>query len=715
MIQIPQNPDPANTDTPVDPNIQETHINRDTPEPDEKRAALVKRLQGDIEVGKRHAKDAFKQMRKDMEFLKGQQWEGGKEESKEKYVANIVLRHVQERVASLYAKNPKAVCRRRKTLDFKIWDETQAMMQEAQTAMMAASQTGMQLDPNAQALMQDIMQGTQKRRMLDRIANTLEIVFAYQLKMQQPVFKKQFKQLIRRTLTTGIGYIKLGYQRYMHKRPEDVEKITDVTQQIVELERIMADLHDDKLDEASAEVEKLRLMLNQLQSQPDVIVREGLAFDFPKSTSVIVDPKCTNLDGFVGAQWVAQEFILSPEDIEEIFNVDVGKQFKQYTQTGDNGVALPPNDSKESNSDKGKSLCCAYQIYNKKDGLVYHIVDGYPDFLKEPAAPDIDLERFWPFFTLVFNQIEDDEDIWPLSDVFLLRSMQREYNRCRQAMREHRIANRPKYGVPAGLLEVEDKAKLESHPANAVLELKGLAPGQKIEDVLQPIRTVPIQKELYDVEMVFQDTERVVGTQSADFGGLQGDVTATQSSIAESSRVSSISSNIDDIDDMFSELALAAGCVLLREMEPDTVQEIAGIGAAWPQMSANEICKELLLEVEAGSSGKPNKAADIANFGKIAPILLQIPGISPEWMAKETIKRLDDNLDPTDAILSAAQSIVAQNANQQLATGNPATSPNMQHTQPGATPGTGAPALPPGMHPGPGEAAPPPAMVHQQQ
>jgi hypothetical protein len=70
----------------------------------------------------------------------------------------------------------------------------------------------------------------------------------------------------------------------------------------------------------------------------------------------------------------------------------------------------------------------------------------------------------------------------------------------------------------------------------------------------------------------------------------------------------------------------------------------------------------LLLEVEAGSSGRPNKAADIANFERLAPTLLQIPGIDPTWLAKEAIKRMDDGLDLSEAVRAALPSIVAMNA-----------------------------------------------------
>ena len=52
-----------------------------------------------------------------------------------------------------------------------------------------------------------------------------------------------------------------------------------------------ADIHDDQTDENGPEAEQLRLLLQDLKSQMQVVVREGLTFDYPMSTSIIPDPK----------------------------------------------------------------------------------------------------------------------------------------------------------------------------------------------------------------------------------------------------------------------------------------------------------------------------------------------------------------------------------------------------------------------------------------
>ena len=111
----------------------------------------------------------------------------------------------------------------------------------------------------------------------------------------------------------------------------------------------------------------------------------------------------------------------------------------------------------------------------------------------------------------------------------------------------------------------------------------------------------------------------------------------------------------------------------------------------WPaEPIAQDIANEILLEIEAGSMGRPNQAQEIANAQRLMPLLIQLPGIDPEFLAKETLRRLDDRLDLTEAFKSALPSIVAMN---------------------GAMSGAGAPTMP-GAGAGPGAAMGPQGAVN---
>jgi len=98
-------------------------------------------------------------------------------------------------------------------------------------------------------------------------------------------------------------------------------------------------------------------------------------------------------------------------------------------------------------------------------------------------------------------------------------------------------------------------------------------------------------------------------------------------------------------------------------------------------MTLSQIADEIFLEVEAGSTGKPNQAVEINNWKQMLPFLIQMPNISPNWLARETVRRLDDNADLTEALSADMPSIMAQNQMKQISTGNAATDPNAQGPQ----------------------------------
>jgi hypothetical protein len=249
--------------------------------------------------------------------------------------------------------------------------------------------------------------------------------------------------------------------------------------------------------------------------------------------------------------------------------------------------------------------------------------------------------------------------------VALIRPMQRELNRSRQGLREHRFANRPKIAYAEGTLSEDDIEALKSHPVNALIAISGLQPGQDINQVLQPISGVPVDPNLYEVNPIFQDLLRAVGDQEADLGSTGG-ATATESNIAASAKGSALSSSIDDIDDTLTGIARAAGQILLLNMSEEQVKQIVGPGAMWPTLTKADVAKEIFLEIEAGSSGRPNQAQQLQNFERLAPILMQIPGVKPQFLAKEAIKRMDDKIDTDEAVAEGLPSVMSMNGGKSM-------------------------------------------------
>lgn len=636
---------------------------------DETEKALVSKLTKRIEGDRKHFKKAFEQMRLDMKTARigaDEVWA-----SADNYIANITNRHINQAVAALYAKNPKAIARRRERLDFTVWDENEQSLMMAMQAILVTPPISMDpvsgrpvYDPATQQAMEiveDYQNGMLNRRQARKIGKTLELLYDYYMKEQTPVdFKTSMKQLVRRTKTTGVGYIKLGFQREYEADPSITQRLADFQQQLRYLDSIQADINGPDTEKRELKQRELDLAMRSLQEQEFVLLREGLTFDFPDSTAVIPDRMTRSLTGFIGARWVTVQHLYTPEEVKMNFKVDLGKKYKAYVDDGA-GTRVEDNtrvDNGENNDDG--CLVCVWEHHDRQAGTVYLMCDGYDGFLREPGAPDVYVDDFWPVMAITFNEIEDTSVLFPPSDVYLMRHMQNEYNRARQGMREHRKAARPRFAYQKGTLDDEDKGRLGSMEPFDAIPVNGLQQGQKIGDILQQIPFPGVDPNLYETGPLFTDLSLTIGAQEAQFGGV-ANATATESSIAESSRAASVDSNVDDLDAFLTRVARAAGQILFREMALETVKEIVGEGAVWPQLSLDEISKEIFLEIEAGSSGKPNQVQEIRNWKEMLPFLIQMPGINQVWLARESIRRLDDRMDLTEAITEDIPSIVAQN------------------------------------------------------
>ena len=706
------NPNPPSSQVPGTNDT--TFMARERPDPDEPRRKLVNRWQTRVKDAKAFWKNPFRRMRENMEFCEGRQWPDVPQTDKrdDRYVANICIRHVLQRTAELYPNNPTMQAKTKPKLMAQTWDGSAASLNQAQQAVLMATQSGMPPDPNSMAILEDAALVKQFDEMMTRVGKTLELLYEYNLAEQTHAFKQSMKMTIRRSVVTGVGYVKLGFQRAMKMAPEIENRIADMSEQLANIERLAADLSDKEIDKDSADAESLRIAIQTLTAENQLVVREGLIFDYPDSTAIIPDQRCRTLRGFLGADWVAQEYLLSPDEIEEIYMVDVGCSYTAYDKDGKSTGAEPTRDqhyyagyggnnsgSGDDNSGAGSHMppACVWEIYNRKDGTVYVLCDGYPDFLQEPGPPEIDITRFWPWFAVILNEGYDEKGLFPQSDIDLIRDMQLELNRSRQGLREHRRANRPKMAVAAGLLEESDLDKLRTHPANALLELNALAPGQKIEDVLQAIKMSPIDPAVYDTGPVFEDVLRVLGSDQAD-QGTTSDATATEVSVAQFSQNTDLSSTVDDINDMMTELAQAASQVLVLNVSQQTVVRVVGPGAVWPQLNKQMVADNVWLEVDVGANGPPNRQEDVQVLTQLVPLLQRIPGISPEWLARQLIRRMGDDIDISEAFAEGVPSMEALN---QLMSKPPVPPGQNPAAGPGAGP-TGAGKGPP-RPPGPGQ------------
>lgn len=621
---------------------------------------------------------AFKRMRKDMRFANGKEQWPGQTEADERYMVNLTYRHIRNRVAAIYAKNPTPVAKPVAKLRYIIWDGKADSFMQAQAMLAGQMPANPAQTMWAQQVMMEAAQGQERLNMLKKVGRTGELLIQHFMREHSPSFKRGMKRVVRRGKTMGVGYVRLDYKRVTKQDPSIGEGLLDMKGRLERLEALQADVRDGETDPYSADIEELKQARDALLRRRDAVLREGLQFDFPFPMNVIPHAATMQLDGFVGGEWITIEHALSVQRVKEVYKIDLGKNFKPYRRTKDGSVKeayVSESDGKSSPHYDKKCLALVWEHYHKPTGLIYTLCDGYPGYLTKPMEPVTDLERFWPIYAYVPNEMEDDEDIYPLSDTRLLYHVQKEYNRIRESLRQHRYANRPLYlardiALPTSGEEDDPIKTLAEHRAHEIITLSGLDKNEDPAKVLRPMETVRIDPNMYETESVYSDSLRAVGSQQVDFGGTSGD-TATEVAAARETRQVDDNDDIDALDMLLSDLFRDAFKVCLKETPASEVRRIVGPGAVWPQLSRQEIAEELDLEVLGGSTGKPDVAREIANFERLGNFVVQLPGLSPYKIAGKVVQWIDPSGDLGEWMAEGAPSIIQLNAMMKQQTAQP--------------------------------------------
>lgn len=664
-------------------------------EPDPDEVELANRIRSRIQSDKAARQGVFKSMEEDSYVAR----HGcPRNYPKDHYRANFINRHIQDRVSRLYAKNPSVRARIADQMNYEVWDEDPKTLELAFQILQAPAVpdplTGQPVPPPGQerafAIVQDFTRGQARASALTRTGKTLERLIQHYMSEPSPLnFKDSAKACVRRACTTKVAYVAVSFRR---EALEDFPVSQDISDSARRVSGVAALVTDDGVDSA-AKLTEARYAYRGLQERVSGIIHEGIEFTYPESHRVIPDINCRSLVGFVGARWVTVEHPYTADQLYSTFGRRLSSDSARHTDA-------------HGSNDRTDTIL-VWEHFDRLTGLVYVLCDGVSGFLQEPQTLPFEIDGFFPIFALTFNEIEDPSDCYPPSDVELMLPMQDAHNEARQAQRVHRDAAQPRYIAVRGALDDDDKERLASLRPHEVAEI-GITNGTPINQVIQNVPVSGVDPNLYQVVEVYRDMTLAGGTSEAAMGG-SGRSTATEAELAAASQQTSTGSNIDDIDSWLSRLFRACGQIALTCFTADRVREIVGPGAVWPTGGDAELTREIYLEVVGGSSGRPNQAADIANWTRMIPLLTQIPGMDPIALGKEALRRLDDKLDVNDLIVPGLLSIVQQNAiapqgqlpaDQAAAAGDPAANPMLQgpqganhspREQPGGAAGTAFP------------------------
>jgi hypothetical protein len=188
-----------------------------------------------------------------------------------------------------------------------------------------------------------------------------------------------------------------------------------------------------------------------------------------------------------------------------------------------------------------------------------------------------------------------------------------------------------------------------------------------MQNIFAPKPIGSYNPELYNTAPITSDMERISGVQEALQASASAQPkTATEAHIQQTGFASRTNADRDTIEDVLTDQAHYTVETAIQEMRPPQAQRIAGKDAYWPfGMDVQDILTLVEIDIDAGSTGKPDNVRAAQNWGTILPMLEQLlmkiramqvtdPPMAAalENVVRETLKRLDDRLNVSEFIPS---------------------------------------------------------------
>lgn len=587
---------------------------------------------------------------------------------------NLVLRNQYVRLTQTYAKDPDLSVQPKKMLEpvpaiQSIVDEMSAMMVQSEydTAVV-----------EFQTLVHSL-------GMFGRTVEVLVKHFADECEM-----RAQLLGAIQDATTVGIAWLKvswiekLGQDPLGVRRPNDFQDtVNRYTRLADQFERGEFDASDQKYKQMTDLAENIRQkvraeawktqawgdqdpremraeLATQGQRMPRIDITEvpryqGFTVDQVMPEDLRFDWQVTRPEDFRRCRWmahcirmtwdqIAEDFGLTQEDVNG-YRVD-----KRYLRTADPRIGLRSSDitttdpterdidGRSTNDDRP----LVWERWDRAQNRVYVWVEG-TDRLLANYEPEV-VSRYWfPFFPLYFNRVTGKA--LPISDTKLQRQLNDEFNLLRTHDREGRRAAYNKYIVAKGFFSEDEMNNLRACPPEGVIECER---ADEVHKYFSRVIGSNYNPALYDTNKVRMDLDAMSGTSSAARGATGNANFAIEEKSAQESASAEADRHRESVENTLSEVFRHMAEILVEVFPESNARALAGPGAFWPHLDRATLWRALQLDIEAGSTGKPDRARRIAEIKEVSGALVEMGPMAGGYRFK-ILEWLRDYLDAMDS------------------------------------------------------------------
>jgi len=498
--------------------------------------------------------------------------------------------------------------------------------------------------------------------------------------------KKTIKRQVRSTLTVGQGWFKGMVWSQKRPQPQVEKSLQDAQEQLARINALRVEVQEDQSADLDVKTAELSQMIGGLRAKIMKTMEYGLNADFVRAEDIQVSLDVSCISDYPSASWISEDMYIPHDDLRvrfPRFTEDDEKRatvYYQKNQASDAQGEIMQAATGEEASDgtfsktvpsqgggsKPIQFVKVVELWDRRDSNIKTMVEGLDKWAVEPYTPPQATLRFYPYFMLEFFPVDGHRH--PQSLSWRLRKLQDEYNACRSNQRLTRERSIPGLLFNAGLMSPEDAQRLESSVIAEMVPIKPTDITTPIQNIVMAKPLPTIDTRLWDTSSIRADMESLSGVQEAlqQAAQSQQPKTATEAQIEQTGFASRTSADRGELEDMLTDFAVYTSEGAIQEIQPLGAQRIAGPMAYWPYgMDVQDLLTLVSIDIEAGSSGKPDLAADKANWATILPLLQklmvqirQTQQIDPplakslENLLNETLKRMDDRLDISEFIPS---------------------------------------------------------------
>lgn len=486
---------------------------------------------------------------------------------------------------------------------------------------------------------------------------------------------------VKSSTTVGIGWLKSTWQERLGNDPVIEQQIADLRANIEDEQytaRCIASGEYQNLDELKA---KHAQQIAGLQANVEKLVARGMVFDFVSAEDIQVSTDVPNLASYLDAPWISHRTFMSMEKAGAMFpdltEEDLKKATQYYQKKAPNpdepqpivdpnnatGISADEADAynigtKGANIDQARGNVRIEEAWCRDTNMIVTLVDGVTKYARAPYPPDPGTTRFYPFFQMAPLQVDGLRH--PQSLISRTQPLLEQMNRIYSNAAEWRRRSIPKTIFNASGMSATEAKKIEAGGTQELCGIKPTNPEQDMRTLVVPLAYAQFDEALYDDGSTRAQLETAWGIQEALSSSIQTAKTAHEAEIQQKGTEARTSFQRDSLDEQMRDLANYCAEVASQKLTAEDAKEIAGPFAFWPKLTIDSLNQLIKVNIRAGSSGKPDTAAQQQAWATTMPVLQsmvvqigQLRGSSPDQIADclealvvETINRTGDKLDP---------------------------------------------------------------------